>query len=93
MNKKQLKILDKALMRNGVEEQLPVCMEEPAEMIQAITKAERYPDKVNRIGNVIEEIADFSICIEYLKMIYNIDQSEIDEMIIKKTDRVNERMG
>lgn len=93
MNREQLKVLDNSLMQNGVNQQLMVCMEEPAELIQAISKVERYPDEVDRIENVVEEIADVSICIEYLKMIYNIDQSEVDEMISQKINRIKERMN
>lgn len=93
MNREQLKVLDNSLMQNGVNQQLMVCMEEPAELIQAISKVERYPDEVDRIENVVEEIADVSICIEYLKMIYNINQSEVDEMISQKINRIKERMN
>lgn len=93
MNREQLKVLDNSLMQNGVNQQLMVCMEEPAELIQAISKVERYPDEVDRIENVVEEIADVLICIEYLKMIYNINQSEVDEMISQKINRIKERMN
>lgn len=93
MNREQLKVLDNSLMQNGVNQQLMVCMEEPAELIQAISKVGRYPDEVDRIENVVEEIADVSICIEYLKMIYNINQSEVDEMISQKINRIKERMN
>lgn len=92
MNREQLKVLDNSLMQNGVNQQLMVCMEEPAELIQAISKVERYPDEVDRIENVVEEIADVSICIEYLKMIYNIDQEEIENWINKKIKRIKERV-
>lgn len=92
MNREQLKVLDNSLMQNGVNQQLMVCMEEPAELIQAISKVERYPDEVDRIENVVEEIADVSICIEYLKMIYNIDQEEIGNWINKKIKRIKERV-
>ena len=92
MNREQLKVLDNSLMQNGVNQQLMVCMEEPAELIQAISKVERYPDEVDRIENVVEEIADVLICIEYLKMIYNIDQEEIENWINKKIKRIKERV-
>lgn len=93
MNNEQLKVLDKSLMQSGVEEILLVCMEESSELIKAITKAERYPGQATKIDNIVEEVADVLICIEYLKMIYNIDQEEIQSWINKKIKRLKERMG
>ena len=92
MNNKQLKVLDNSLMQNGVEEILLVCMEESSELIKAITKAERYPGQTTKIDNIVEEVADVLICIEYLKMIYNIDQEEIESWKKKKIKRLKERM-
>lgn len=92
MNNEQLKVLDKSLMQSGVEKILLVCMEEPSELIKAITKAERYPGQTTKIDNIAEEIADVLICIEYLKMIYDIDQEEIESWINKKIKRLKERM-
>lgn len=88
-----LQILDKALNHYGVEKQLLVCMEEPAELIQAISKAERYPNDEKRTDELIEEIADVLICIEYLKMIYDIDQSNVEMWINRKLKRISKRMN
>lgn len=88
-----LQILDKALNHYGVEKQLLVCMEEPAELIQAISKAERYPNDEKRTDELIEEIADVLICIEYLKMIYDIDQSKVEMWINRKLKRISKRMS
>lgn len=88
-----LQILNKALNHYGVEKQLLVCMEEPAELIQAISKAERYPNDEKRTDELIEEIADVLICIEYLKMIYDIDQSNVEMWINRKLKRISKRMN
>lgn len=93
MNVIDEKIIDEALNKYGVEKQLLVCMEEPAELIQAISKAERYPNDEKYIDRLIEEIADVLICIEYLKRIYDIDQREIEKWESKKLKRVLKRMN
>ena len=54
-------IIAKSINYYGEEIQSTVCMEECAELIQAISKAKR--GKINR-DNMIEEIADVLICIE-----------------------------
>ena len=66
-----------------------VCMEECAELIQAISKAKR--GKINR-DNMIEEIADVLICIEMLKQMYMISDEKINKWIEKKQAREAERM-
>ena len=68
----------------GIENQSTVCMEECAELIQAISKAKR--GKIDR-DNMAEEIADVLICIEMLKQMYSISDSEIDTWIKKKQKR------
>ena len=74
MVNEQKKVLIKALKNYGVDKQLLICEEEAAELIQAITKMQRYPDDLNRRDNLIEEMADVLICLEYLKLIYKIDK-------------------
>lgn len=93
MNVIDEKIIEEALNKYGVEKQLLVCMEEPAELIQAISKAERYPNDEKRTDELIEEIADVLICIEYLKMIYDIDQSNVEMWINRKLKRISKRMN
>lgn len=84
--------LDKAIKKYGVEKQLLVCMEEPAELIQAISKVERYPEDSTRMQDLIEEMADVTICLEYLKLIYNIRQEELDGWINKKVKRISKKI-
>ena len=85
-------VLAKAIKKYGVEKQLLVCMEEPAELIQAISKAERYPEDSTRMQGLIEEMADVTICLEYLKLIYNIKQGEMDEWINRKVKRISKKI-
>lgn len=93
VNKMEYNINEKniaeSIQHYGIENQSTVCMEECAELIQAISKAKR--GKINQ-DNMIEEIADVLICIEMLKQMYSISDSEIDAWIKKKQKREVERM-
>ena len=82
-------IITKSIKHYGEEIQSTVCMEECAELIQAISKAKR--GKIDH-DNMIEEIADVLICIEMLKQMYMISDEKINKWIEKKQAREAERM-
>lgn len=82
-------IISNSIQHYGKNNQSTVCMEECAELIQAISKAKR--GKINR-DNMIEEIADVLICIEMLKQMYMISDEKINKWIEKKQAREVERM-
>ena len=63
------RIIAKSINAYGDENQSTVCMEECAELVQAISKAKR--GKLDK-NNMTEEIADVLICIEMLKQLYSI---------------------
>lgn len=83
------KVIIKSIQHYGQDNQSTVCMEECAELIQAISKAKR--GKIDR-NNMEEEIADVLICVEMLKLMYSLSDSNIDEWILKKQQRESERM-
>ena len=82
-------VITKSIKHYGTEIQSTVCMEECAELIQAISKEKR--GKIDR-DNMIEEIADVLICIEMLKQMYMISEDKINKWIEKKQAREAERM-
>lgn len=82
-------IIAKSIKHYGAEIQGTVCMEECAELIQAISKAKRGKFDEN---NMTEEIADVLICIEMLKQIYNIPDCSIKNWIERKQERMLRRM-
>lgn len=82
-------VIARSVDHYGEEIQATVCMEECAELIQAISKAKR--GKINR-DNIIEEIADVLICVEMLKQMYMISDEKINKWIKKKQTREVERM-
>ena len=82
-------VVKKSIEHYGKDVQSTVCMEECAELIQAISKEKRgKSDKCN----LAEEMADVIICIEILKQIYNITEDEIYSWIINKQERTIERI-
>jgi NTP pyrophosphatase (non-canonical NTP hydrolase) len=83
-------VIAESILHYGKNNQSTVCMEECAELIQAISKAKR--GKINR-DNMIEEIADVLICIEMLKQMYMISDEKINKWIEKKQAREAERIG
>lgn len=76
-----------------------VCMEECGELIQAISKKVRYEYEnksndakyFNSLQNLEEEIADVEICINYLKLLHDIDEQDIEEWKEKKLKRIEGR--
>ena len=82
-------VIAESILHYGKKNKSTVCMEECAELIQAISKAKR--GKIDR-DNMIEEIADVLICIEMLKQMYMISDKNINKWIEKKQAREAERM-
>ena len=75
----------------GKENQLTVCMEEPAELVQAISKMRRYGSTGKNKDHLCEEIADTLIAAQTLMEIYEIDKKDINEWIKKKEERAERR--
>ena len=82
-------VVKKGIEHYGKDVQSTVCMEECAELIQAVSKMKRGKD--NR-DNLIEEVADVMICIEILKQVYGISDNEIQNYVCQKQNRSIERM-
>ena len=83
------KINEKAVLTYGITVQSVVCMEELAELQKEISKFIRGQ------GNWLslrEEIADVRICIDQLKMMYNISDEELEKEIRAKQYRTAKRM-
>lgn len=84
------------IVKNGIRAQCTIAMEECAELIQAISKCVRYetgdefiPEE--RRENLIEEMADVLICMDQLKIMFSIDQEEIEKIKIEKKERIAKR--
>ena len=82
-------VVKKSIEHYGADLQTVVCMEECAELIQAISKMKRGKDTRD---NLIEEMADVMICMEILKQVYGISDNEIQNYVCQKQNRSIERM-
>ena len=82
-------IIKDSIKHYGVDAQSTVCMEECAELIQAISKEKRGKHDYKHLS---EEIADVLICISMLQDMYDIDSSDIQLWIDLKEKRIVERM-
>lgn len=84
----------------GADAQTTVCMEEFAELIQAISKLKRFnpEDPTNMVGrnelieNLYEEMADALICFDLLVEIYGLKPSDLRRMIDHKVWRMKRKM-
>lgn len=75
----------------GDDIQSTVCMEECAELIQAISKQKRDKSDKNK-EHMIEEIADVLICIKLLQNIYGIPDGHIEDWVTRKQARMYQRI-
>ena len=84
------RILTKAISKYG-EKQLDIAQEECAELIQAISKWKRYRSTKAKL-NIIEEVADVTIMLEQLKVMFGITEEIFNDGIDCKLDRLEKRM-
>lgn len=90
----------RSIARYGNEMQTTVCMEECAELIQAISRLKRYnpEDPTNNEGrselieNLYEEMADVYICFDLLVEIYGLKPSDLRRMIDHKVWRIKRKL-
>ena len=75
----------KLLQQNGQDHQITVAIEELAELTKELTKAVRgFPNKMR----ITEEIADVTICIEQLMLMYEISDNDIKLFTTYKLKRL-----
>lgn len=72
---------------HGEAKTLVMCMEECAELIQAVSKLMRYGLTAEVESNLIEELADVTICMAMIRDIAGIRFRYVDEKIKEKMQR------
>ena len=77
-------IVSKSIKHYGEGIQSVVCMEELSELSQAISKEIRG---IGDRSNLVEEIADVTICLEILKQIFAVTNVELEEWVKFKQER------
>ena len=86
-------VLEENIKENGVVLETVVAMEECAELIQAISKVKRYGFVGEYKDNLIEEIADVSIVIREIMMMFGIADDDLENAIYAKVQRLKHRMN
>ena len=88
-------VLLAAVRQYGGNNQIDVAIEEMAELTQALIKTKRYAadeDFVIFRENVIEEIADVEIMLQQLRLIFGIDEGDVDAEKDFKLSRLADRL-
>lgn len=80
----------KLIVSTRKDKQKPIIIEELAELIQAILHYER--GKIEK-KDLISEVADVEIVLAQLKILYEIDQKDIDDEIQFKLDRTLKKIN
>lgn len=86
-------LLLKIIEHYGIDNQMMQCIEEMAELTQAINKYKRSEFSDSRIdayNNVIEKIADVQIMTEQMRLMF--DGAAVDEVIVEKLERMRGRL-
>lgn len=90
-----------AIKRYGIEDQTLVACEECAELIKALSKYRRVSKyqardkrKIQRcLNNIIEELADVSIMLDQLKLMYGITDKAVSEVRDAKVERLESHLN
>lgn len=86
-------LLKRIIKTYGIENQMMQCIEEMAELTQAINKYRRaeFSDScIDAYNLVIEEIADVQIMIEQMRWMF--DGAAVDKVIAEKLERMRGRL-
>lgn len=81
-------IFERIIQKFGEEKQIVVAIEELSELQKALCK---YLRNGELTYNLLEEIADVTIMLEQLKIIFEIDNKEVVKAIYEKELRIEER--
>ena len=90
LNELQKSVIENALDKWGSMSELVVTIEELSELQKEVTKQIRNEGKME---NLVEEMADVYIVMEYLKLIFAINDEDIKTEIAFKIDRLMSRLG
>ena len=88
-------LVKKIIHKHGTVTQSMIAMEECSELIQAISKCLRSKEMIptETREHLIEEMADVTICLKQLMVMYSITFQELDAWIERKELRLKKREG
>lgn len=86
-------VYNAAIDKWGAATQIYVAIEEMSEVIKALTKFMRCPVRIeDAIPSIIEEVADATIMLEQLRLIFGINE-EVCEAMDAKIERLKDRVN
>jgi NTP pyrophosphatase (non-canonical NTP hydrolase) len=97
-DEKMITIMCEAIDKYGHENQMLQCVEEMAELTQAVSKLRRAttkPEHERCVDNMVEEVADVYVMLSQMMIIMSTiyDKGEqLDEMLKYKINRLKERI-
>lgn len=83
-------VYEDAIERYGSEHQMVVAIEEMSEVIKSLTKWLRRGGESD-LDSIVEEVADATIMLEQLRLIFDIND-EVCEAMDKKIERLRKRV-
>lgn len=86
---KKRELLKHVITTQGTYLQTMVAIEEMSELTKELSKAIRGFDNHNEI---VEELADVMIMLEQLTIMYQVNELELNEMMMVKLNRLEERI-
>ena len=95
MKTTELEIINKAIIKNGVQAQVDVAIEEMSELIKALLKYRRGGSDNKLYADIIKEIADVEIMLDQLKILYHEASymQSVEEVKKYKLLRLAKRLG
>ena len=100
MNTTEKQIFKRAIEHYGMNDQCQVACEECAELIKALSKYHRVTKhqaydkrKIQRcMNNIVEEVADVSIMIDQIKLMYGISEKSVNAVRAEKVERLRKAL-
>ena len=90
LNELQKSVIENALDKWGSMSELVVTIEELSELQKEVTKQIRNEGTME---NLVEDMADVYIVMEYLKMIFATTDDDINKEVEKKLNRLENRLN
>lgn len=91
MNEDRKQVLIRTIIQNGASHQMMIAMEECGELVQAISKLQRNRDD-DSVVHLAEEIADVTIVLEELKLMFEGLEEKVAEFETDKIARLESNL-
>lgn len=93
MDKKEIKVLEKARELYGFRTQIVISAEECCELAKELLKYLRYDEHNSAVketkDSVLSEVADVTIILNHIKAIFEISDEEIESKVGQKLERLS----